>query len=89
MEWLVYLCTKVLQPAGYKLTGTVDWQGEDDADIGIICITEDGTIKTQKVGEEPDWKIWTEKDIAVKEPLCYTCEMDKEKNPNCHCEFGF
>jgi len=38
VEWIKYLIEKVLDPRGYKLNGTVTWQGEDDEDAGQIEI---------------------------------------------------
>lgn len=38
VAWLDYLITKILKPAGYKLTGEVTWQGEDSNDIGKIVV---------------------------------------------------
>lgn len=36
--WLQYLIDKVLAPRGYKLTGSVEFQGEDRADFGRITV---------------------------------------------------
>lgn len=44
-EWLVYLIDNVLAPHGYKLNGTVAWQGEDSSDLGAITIVNN-KVKT-------------------------------------------
>lgn len=38
VEWIKYLIEKILEPRGYKLNGTVEWQGEDSDDFGKIVI---------------------------------------------------
>lgn len=38
VEWIKYLVEKILKPRGYTLTGSVDWRGEDEDDIGTINI---------------------------------------------------
>jgi hypothetical protein len=38
VEWLEYIIDKVLVPNGYKLTGSVQWRGEDFNDIGTIVV---------------------------------------------------
>lgn len=83
IEWLVYIVTKILEPAGYKLTGTVDWQGEDDDDIGIISVDENGIIKSQKACDAPKWKVWTADDISVKPQVCLRCRVQREQDPDC------
>jgi hypothetical protein len=45
-EWLVYLIHKVLAPNGYVLNGTVQWQGEENGDVGEIFV-EDNRVYTQ------------------------------------------
>ena len=45
-EWLVYLIHKVLAPNGYVLNGTVEWQGEENGDVGEIFV-EDNRVYTQ------------------------------------------
>lgn len=35
-EWLKYIIAHFLRPWGYKLSGTVSWQGDDDSDRGVI-----------------------------------------------------
>ena len=36
--WLVYLVEHFLGPWGYKLTGTVTWEGEDQGDVGRLVM---------------------------------------------------
>jgi hypothetical protein len=37
-EWLVYLINKILAPNGYILNGVVQWQGEENGDVGEIFV---------------------------------------------------
>jgi hypothetical protein len=47
VEWIKYIADRVLKPRGYKLSGEVEWQGEDARDIGIIVVTEN-EVTTKK-----------------------------------------
>lgn len=38
VEWIEYLIAHFLKPWGYKLSGTVEWHGEEHSDIGKIVI---------------------------------------------------
>lgn len=38
IEWIQYLIDKILKPRGYKLNGTVEWEGENSNDFGRIVI---------------------------------------------------
>ena len=38
VEWIQYYITNFFEPWGYKLSGEVQWQGEDSEDIGKIVI---------------------------------------------------
>lgn len=38
VEWLQYLIDNVLAPKGYKLTGTVEWHGDEHGDMGQIVV---------------------------------------------------
>lgn len=38
--WLQYIIDNFLAPAGYELTGEVEWQGEDTDDRGIIGVKD-------------------------------------------------
>jgi len=40
IEWLEYLIKKSFIPWGYILNGEIDWQGEDEEDIGTIIIND-------------------------------------------------
>ena len=49
VPWIKYIITKILAPKGYKLTGEVTWQGEEDYDFGKIVIKDNKvTIKNGK-----------------------------------------
>lgn len=39
VEWIQYLIAHFLAPWGYTLNGSVQWQGEDSTDMGVIKIT--------------------------------------------------
>lgn len=49
VEWIQYLLDHFLTPWGYKLSGRVDWQGEDEHDTGFIVIYNGKAF----VNEEP------------------------------------
>lgn len=36
IEWVIYICNKILTPRGYSITGNVKWRGEDFNDTGTI-----------------------------------------------------
>lgn len=38
IEWIKYIIEKVLKPKGYKLSGNVEWFGEDHGDRGLISV---------------------------------------------------
>lgn len=44
VEWLEYIVKNFLAPNGYKLTGAVQWRGEDFSDLGTILV-QDNEIK--------------------------------------------
>lgn len=44
IEWLEYIINKILKPKGYILNGRVEWDGEEEDDIGRI-IVNDNNIK--------------------------------------------
>jgi hypothetical protein len=37
-EWLDYIIRNILEPRGYVLNGTVQWQGEESSDVGRIVV---------------------------------------------------
>ncbi len=45
-EWITYLIKHFLAPWGYKLNGIVEWNGEEQGDMGRIVIT-DNAVTTQ------------------------------------------
>lgn len=47
IEWIKYLIDKILQPRGYILNGSVEWQGEEREDRGRILI-EDNLVRIQE-----------------------------------------
>lgn len=40
LEWLHYLIENFIAPSGYKLTGEIEWSGEEDDDRGIIHVKD-------------------------------------------------
>jgi len=48
VEWLEYLIAHFIEKNGYKLSGTVQWQGEDSDDRGEIVVT-DNKVSTFKL----------------------------------------
>jgi len=62
VKWIQYIIDNVLEPKGYVLSGSVDWQGEDSSDTGaiiainnLILTTEQGVYQKllNKAGEVP------------------------------------
>lgn len=49
IEWLTYLNEHFFQPWGYRLGGSVSWQGEEDSDHGIIIIDDGITDESNGV----------------------------------------
>jgi len=47
VEWLQYIIKHFLQPWGYTINGTVEWQGEDSKDRGRIVV-KDNVVRTQR-----------------------------------------
>ncbi len=45
-EWLQWLIANFFQPKGYTLEGVVDWEGEEQGDVGKI-IVKDNKVATQ------------------------------------------
>lgn len=43
-EWLKYLIENFLKPWGYKVSGLVEWKGEDSGDYGVIEVTDNDVI---------------------------------------------
>jgi hypothetical protein len=40
VEWLEYLIENIFKPIGLELNGSIDWQGEDEDDMGTINVRE-------------------------------------------------
>lgn len=49
VEWIEYFIAKILAPRGYKLNGSVTWQGEDDEDAGQIKIIDNAVSTKHRV----------------------------------------
>ena len=47
VEWIQYIINKVLAPRGYKLNGSVSYEGEDRDDFGVIVV-KDNVVYTRK-----------------------------------------
>lgn len=48
IEWLRYIIDKILAPKGYRVNGSVLWQGEEIGDVGRITVA-DNAVKSQKL----------------------------------------
>lgn len=55
--WLEYLIAHFLGPWGYKLSGAVEWQGEDSDDIGTIHAKDNNVeaVPDSRVQGKPSW----------------------------------
>ena len=51
-EWLVYLINKILAPNGYILNGVVQWQGEENGDVGEIFVENNRVFIQEWKGEK-------------------------------------
>jgi hypothetical protein len=60
VEWITYLIEHFLEPWGYKLTGNVEWQGEEDEDVGVICI-RNNRVRT---GQPSDLELLVEETVS-------------------------
>lgn len=49
VEWLQYLIDNILLPRGYKLSGSVAWQGENPNDQGVITV-DNGNVIIERCG---------------------------------------
>ncbi len=47
VEWLEYLIEHFLKPWGYTLNGEVEWEGEDQGDVGKIVV-ENNVVRTKQ-----------------------------------------
>jgi len=47
IPWIKYLIDNLLKPWGYVLNGTVEWEGEDNSDVGKI-IVKDNVVTVKK-----------------------------------------
>lgn len=56
-EWLAYLIEHFLEPWGYKLSGVVEWSGEEVSDAGRIYVKDNmvQAIRAETTYAEPDW----------------------------------
>ncbi len=41
VEWLQFIIDEILKPAGVKLTGTVNYSGDDPCDCGLLIVGDD------------------------------------------------
>jgi hypothetical protein len=53
-EWLVYLIHKILAPNGYILNGVVQWQGEENGDVGEIIVENNRVFTQEWKGEKTE-----------------------------------
>jgi hypothetical protein len=56
VEWIKYLVEHFLEPWGYKVNGSVMWQGEDIGDVGKIFVRNNEVRVVEMTSlPEPDW----------------------------------
>ena len=55
--WLTYLIEHFFEPWGYKLSGEVSWQGEDDNDRGTIYVKDNvvEAVEDDITNKGPSW----------------------------------
>jgi hypothetical protein len=46
--WLQFLIDEYLTPWGYRLTGSVEWDGEEALDVGVLSVREGKVVKDEK-----------------------------------------
>lgn len=56
VEWLEYLIEHFFTPWGLKLSGTVEWNGEDPGDLGTITITDNVVTTTNTIAQGQMWE---------------------------------
>jgi hypothetical protein len=56
-EWIAYLIEHFLEPWGYKLNGVVEWNGEEDEDVGRLHVKDNlvAAKQAEVVHPEPNW----------------------------------
>jgi hypothetical protein len=54
VEWIEYLINTFLKPWGYKVNGSVVWQGEDTGDVGVIEVKDNVVTKHEGVVSVPE-----------------------------------
>lgn len=52
VEWMKYLIEHFLKPWGYKVSGTVSWQGDNPADRGMIIANDNEITRTGAIRNE-------------------------------------
>lgn len=57
VEWLEYLIANFLGPWGYKLNGSVHWQGGEDDDRGMIFVKDNAVeaVEDEITNPGPSW----------------------------------
>lgn len=66
-EWLVYCLKHFFVPWGYKVNGTVDWQGEDRDDMGRLEVRDNHvTFSCAKILYEP-YEEWSPTETTNEE----------------------
>ena len=47
IEWMQYLCDHFLTPWGYMVAGIVEWEGEENTDMGRMVISSPNKVTAQ------------------------------------------
>ena len=53
VNWLIYLINRFFKPWGRVLNGTVEWDGEDPADQGVIHVKDNEVRAVENVITKP------------------------------------
>ncbi len=69
VEWARYIVEHFLAPWGYKLNGTIIWQGEQVGDVGMLIMKDNvlEVIEGRARDESPTGKLPSERMIEILE----------------------
>jgi hypothetical protein len=80
--WLQYLVDHFLTPWGYKLSGTVEWDGEERGDAGTITI-EGGIVKARRRKLAMSWASFSaEMREHIGKRIAHAMSADRWGNEN-------
>ncbi len=67
VDWLQYLIDYILTPRGYKLTGSVAYQGEEVGDCGVLVIEDEKVTRKKYSPADHDVKTLVKKGLEAEE----------------------